>query len=83
MKYFNTVFSPAVKNFSRQPSSKAGTDKAIETGIILSTMGTRSLIKQQLPLCFTRQQFKFLERFSELIKDLQKIRDANYSYNLA
>ena len=29
----------------------------------------RSLINQHLPLCCTRQQFKFLERFSELIKN--------------
>ena len=28
----------------------------------------RSLIKEQLPVYFTRQQFKFLKRFSELIK---------------
>ena len=46
--------------------------KAIETCIILSVVDTkmcfekRSLIKQQLPLRCTRQQFKFVKMFSEL-----------------
>ena len=46
--------------------------KAIETGTILSLcFEKRYLIKQQLPLCCTRKRFKFVERFSELIKIFQ------------
>jgi hypothetical protein len=33
----------------------------------------RHLIKQQLPLCGTVQQFKFVEKFSELIQNLSEI----------
>ena len=32
-----------------------------------------SLIKQKLPFCHTRNQFKFLEEFSELIKNLSDV----------
>ena len=56
----------------------ATTGKAIETGIIFWNVDRksftflcfekRSLIKHQLPFCRTRQQLKFIERFSELIK---------------
>ena len=33
----------------------------------------RSLIKKQLPLCCTRQKFKFVERFGESIKNLSNM----------
>ena len=57
--------------------------KVIETGKILSIVDTiklafmwvenMSLIKQQLPFCRTRNQFKFLDEFSKLIKYLSDV----------
>ena len=45
---------------------ETGTYNLIDCGYMC--FEKRPLMKKQLPLCYIRQQFKFVERFSELIK---------------
>ena len=62
--------------------------KDIETGKILSIMSIKKImclerrfpIKQQLSLCGTRLQFNFMERFSELIKNLSDVPKSEFCF---